>query len=309
MKSLRKWLGGFTLIELLVVIAIIAILVGLLLPALSAARAEARKTKCRSNLEQQARGITAYYGTYNDFWPFYVSPDADRISTYKGAWTGAAVWTVYNETRSIKPYSGAWTATSSAGANCLNWYSTDPRRQCPTDSLSLLYPDYMPNLQISICPNTEDKATVYLNVLQTPGSYREATAANGSKYLELEYVGVKRLWSVFGDSTLVSASNVLGRANSGPYWSSYGYDHRVHHSLAGANHVVMADMDESSMVPGTTSGNHPDGANILKFDGHVAWTSKVYASNNPLDNIYRAEATLPEFMTWDADTDSYVDRP
>jgi prepilin-type N-terminal cleavage/methylation domain-containing protein/prepilin-type processing-associated H-X9-DG protein len=304
MKSLRKWLAGFTLIELLVVIAIIAILVGLLLPALSAARQEARKTKCRSNLEQQARALASYYGTYSDFWPFYVSPDANRAAVYTGARVPPLVaatqttWVVYTENRTIDPFKGNWAASQ---GDPLQWYhTTDPRKQAPTDSLSLLYPDYTANLAIMGCPNTEDQPRVTTVVMPIFGEVINSVQT---------YVGTKRLWSAFGDSQMLSsASNSIGRANAAPYWSSYGYDHRVHHSLAGANHVVMADMDESSFLPSTTTGNHPDGANVLVFDGHVKWTRSVYASNNPLDNIFRAEL-IDGYTSWDAETDSYVDRP
>jgi len=53
---------GFTLIELLVVMVIIAMLVGLLLPALGRAQEEASKTQCRSNLRQIGLAITMYAG-------------------------------------------------------------------------------------------------------------------------------------------------------------------------------------------------------------------------------------------------------
>lgn len=58
---------GFTLIELLVVISIIALLISILLPALSSARAAARNIQCKSNMRQMSLCVELYAGDYDDF--------------------------------------------------------------------------------------------------------------------------------------------------------------------------------------------------------------------------------------------------
>jgi len=279
---MRKWLSAFTLIELLVVIAIIAILAGMLLPALARAREEARKANCKENCSQIGKAMVAYTQNYGEFFPF--------------AW-GQASGPSGPEQIINPSTSSAWTYLQSGAGNGT---STLLGTMCdPGTSLGCLYPQYINTPKVFRCPSSEDQPSFVVN---TPQGVTVTTASSLLSVYQPAYLWSNRNWTLISNQT-VSAAMSITRA------SSYGYDPRIYPSAV-SNMVILADWDGSwQNNHDTSSQNHEGGQNVLYVDGGVKWQGMNYCSNDPMDNIYceggQGGANAGS-VYWNADTDVYL---
>jgi prepilin-type N-terminal cleavage/methylation domain-containing protein/prepilin-type processing-associated H-X9-DG protein len=137
---------AFTLIELLVVIAIIAVLIGLLLPAVQKVREAAARSQCTNNLKQIGLALHSYHDVNDTFPPGYVDGNKNRTSTPDNdvgpGWAWASFILPYIEQNNLYTQINFNLGVTGNAANTVVSQTALKVFQCPSDPFQQNCPIY-----------------------------------------------------------------------------------------------------------------------------------------------------------------------
>lgn len=259
---------GFTLVELLVVIAIIALLVSMLLPALSKAKDQARIVICASNQHQIITGVIAY-GVEND---------GELPPTTQGMKYPDPQTTYWEDPRLL----------SHRGDSSV--YS--PGEQLHGGRVSIYLGDYLPQADIFLCPGANKDASTFRgeNGESFQEMYETAEGVAGYPFARL-WVNYNLLWNYWGFShggyipngnderNLLTADVAWYSSSQNPYNPLMEW--QLSHYVKGATLSESTNNDSRWIVSfsgGEASDGRPLDAPDVRYnagytDGHVEQTN------------------------------------
>ncbi len=274
---------GFTLIELLAVIAVIAVLIGLLLPAVQQARESARRSQCQNHLKQIGLAVQNYHDTNNCL------PMGSSNPSSVGSWGMMLALLPQLEKKAL--FETANTRNQNCCAEILARQAMNQLNPadkpvtlffCPTDPNGNILLTSGPPTPTYTCGKLY--AYTYLGVSGSVHSGCGSTANGEGLFFSRSNIRISQIYDGLSSTLAIGERGIPSDLAWG--WSICGGLECEHYLSTQIGLSVAKSLPAGTGVETHFSSYHPGGASFLLADGHVK-----FLNNNINYNTYRSLST------------------